>query len=224
MLGPDVSKKLDPYHIGLAAECKARGLPPRAFFSNGSNEVGPLFNALMQGVPAEQILSTMQDDLMGTHIEYDWSISDFQKLFAGSTSAPRPCRSWHAAVYNVQAPWQRIWMLRYMGKHPKLSDFRAALSEMPRQAIDLWVVRFEGPGHIWPRSLRDIMTASDRVKLQFDAAEVSTVEALSITGHMNNALSATLLRDLDDTTFNVEHWESWYQPDGTLRSRKRCRS
>ena len=159
---------------------------------------------------------------MGAHIEYDWSISDFQTLFAGCTSAPRPCRSLHTAVYNARAPWQRIWMLRYLGKHKKLSDFRAPLSEMPRLAIDLWVVRFEGPGRVWPHSLRDLMTTSDRIKLQFDAEEVSTVEALSITGHMNNALSATLLRDLDDTTLNVEHWDSWYHPDGTLRGRKRC--
>ncbi len=91
---------------------------------------------------------------------------------------------------------------------------------MPRPAIDLWQVRFES-GRASTHSLRGLMEAADRVKLQFDAAEVSTVEALSITGQMNNALSATLLRDLDVEDYSVAHWEAWYHSDGRLRSVKR---
>ena len=110
------------------------------------------------------------------------------------------------------------------GETRETSNFRAAISEMPRQAIDLWVDRFEGPGRAWPHSLRDLMTTADRIKLQFDAAEVSTVEALSITGQMSNALSATLLRDLDVEDYSVEHWEAWYHSNGNLRVGKRRRS
>jgi hypothetical protein len=65
------------------------------------------------------------------------------------------------------------------------------------------------------------MSTAGRIKLQFDAAEVSTVEALSVTGQLNNALSATLLRDLVVEGYDITNWDAWYHSDGRLRGKKR---
>jgi hypothetical protein len=65
------------------------------------------------------------------------------------------------------------------------------------------------------------MLTANRVTLQFDAVEVSTVEALNVTGQLNNALSATLLRDHVLEDIDVMNWDAWYHSDGRLRGRKR---
>jgi hypothetical protein len=210
----------DPYHGTLGSEGRARGLPPRAIFSMGGGEVGPVFNALLQGVDAAHVLTVIQDDLMGQNFENEWPIGPFQSLLAGCTSAPRPCKSLHSAVYGARAPWQHIWLLRRLGSHEKLSNFQAPHSELPRQAVDLWLERFET---VWAskHSLHDLMLTANRVTLQFDAVEVSTVEALNVTGQLNNALSATLLRDHVLEDIDVMNWDAWYHSDGRLRGRKR---
>jgi hypothetical protein len=220
-VGYEYLKPVDAYHKALGAEATTNQLLPKASFTVTGEDLGPYFIALSRGAPPDSILSAMQDDLMGKAIPYDWPEHVYETLFQDCTSAPAACRFLHKALFGLEAPWQRVWLLRSFGLHAKISEFRAPHAEMPRDVHDLWLQRLEAYPHLYARprlaSLRDLQDLLGRLKTRFNEATISGVEAKAITGRMNAALGVLVDRDLHSKDFSVDHWGHWYHTDGRLR-------
>ena len=92
------------------------------------------------------------------------------------------------ALFDLETPWQRIWLPRSLGKHDTAARFVA--------------------------NLQGILA---RLKTYFDDAADFGIEAHMITGRMNDALGALVDRDLCAADFSMDHWRGWYHTDGRLR-------
>ncbi len=132
----------------------------------------------------------------------------------------------HTSVFNLEAPWHRIWVLRRVVVHPEICDFRAPASELPRELYDMYDRRHEPRGYRRPPLVyRDLLSVAAGIKLKFDAAELSGCEAQWMNAEFNRCLGDYLARDFDVEQFQVDRWFEWYKPDGFLiPSNKRNRT
>jgi hypothetical protein len=187
-------------------------LPLLSFSMEGARAV-PCLLALYRGLPCEEVLSELEDDIFGIHL--DDAMVAMTDLTDGCTNpgALAFAEALRREFRKLLVPWARMDLLRAAcalrlfedESLPPRAVFPAALLPLLAGSCDVQRLR---------NDRRQAMLALTALA---DAPAVSVVEGHAITGRLLRGLQQELGVVLPLTEWSLAYWSKWYDRDGVFR-------
>jgi hypothetical protein len=198
--------------VALYDACRAADfLPLMSFGMEGARAV-PCFLALYRGLPHQEILSELEDDVAGIRLD-----DEMPDLLQGCANPGAMAFAYELRreLRRPVEPWARMDLLRAAcalklfeceAKPPRV-EFPAALLPLLASTCDL-----RGVQRHHRHALTDLAALAN-------APSVSLVEGFAITARLLEVLQLELSRVLPRKGWSLRHWPEWYDHDGVFRRR-----
>jgi hypothetical protein len=187
-------------------------LPLLSFSMEGARAV-PCLLALYRGLPYEEVLSELEDDVVGIHLDDAMVAMTDLTLGCANPGAMAFAEALRQEFRKLVEPWARMDLLRAAcalrlfedESKPPRAAFPTAL--LPLLAGSCDVLRLQN-------ERRQAMLALTALA---DAPAVSVVEGHAITGRLLRDIQKELGIVLPLTEWSLAYWSKWYDRDGVFR-------